>query len=68
MVLTLGASTTVAIPTIENCYNAGELQGSNIETAIIGYGTVNYLAQGKILNCFLINKGFHMRTHYLLNC
>ena len=48
-------NSNVSIPTIENCYNAGELQGSNIETAIIGYGSRNYVAQGKILNCFFLN-------------
>ncbi len=31
-------NSNVAIPTIENCYNASILEGSNIETAIIGYG------------------------------
>ena len=31
-------NSNVAIPTIENCYNAGILEGSNIESAIIGYG------------------------------
>lgn len=48
-------NSNVSIPTIENCYNAGELKGSNIETAIIGYGSRNYVAQGKILNCFFLN-------------
>ena len=49
-------NSNVSIPTIENCYNAGELEGSNVEASIIGYAAGGYILSGKILNCFFLDS------------
>ena len=51
-------NSNVSIPTVENCYNAGTLEGINSEVSILGMcipGGQSYIAQGKILNCFFID-------------